>query len=78
MSERREVLWIYIAGELPVRIVKVWDKIEERWKFYIGTGHGKDRDVDVQEIIDWGQKQYNLDFIAWFGSLEPPEEGAEG
>ena len=67
-----EVLWIYTAGELPVGIVKVWDEIEGSWKFYIGTGHGKDLNDDIQEIVDWGSKYYSLDFITQFGSLAPP------
>lgn len=61
-----EVLWIHTCGEYPVGIVKAWDPIEERWKFYIGTGMGFDIDEDVQRIIEIGSKYYSLDFIRQF------------
>lgn len=64
--ERAEVMWIHTCGEHPVGIVKAWDPIEERWKFYIGTGMGFDIDEDVQRIIETGNKYYSLDFILRF------------
>lgn len=63
---RTEVLWIHTSGETPVGIVKAWDEIEERWKFYIGTGLGYDLDEDVQMIIETGTKYLSLDHIRAF------------
>lgn len=65
-EKRTEVLWIHTCGEYPVGIVKAWDPIEERWKFYIGTGMGFDIDEDVQMILEIGTKYYSLDFILRF------------
>lgn len=69
-----ETLWICTTGERPVGIVKGWDEIEERWKFYIGTGDGRDLDEDIRLIMELGRKFHTLEFISAFGSLEPPEE----
>lgn len=69
----RQVLWICCCTEHPVGIVKVWDEIEQQWKFYIGTGHGRDLSADIQEIIDWGQKYYDLSLITDFGDKTPPK-----
>ena len=66
MEPKTEVMWIHTAGEHPVGLVKAWDPIEERWKFYIGTGMGFDIDEDVQRIIETGNKYYSLDFIRQF------------
>ena len=57
------VLWLCTCTDRPVGLVKVFDEIEQRWKFYIGTGYGQDVNLDVQAIIDWGQKFDNLDFF---------------
>lgn len=67
------VLWLCTCTDRPVGLVKVFDEIEQRWKFYIGTGYGQDVDLDVQAIIDWGQKFYNLDFLVRFSKTA--EEG---
>lgn len=60
-----EVLWICTTG-IPVGIVKKFDEIECRWKYYIGTGNGFDLDEDIQQIVDFGQKFYSLEFITNF------------
>ncbi len=67
------VLWLCTCTDRPVGLVKVFDEIEQRWKFYIGTGYGQDVNLDVQAIIDWGQKFDNLDFLVRF--LKTAEEG---
>lgn len=67
------VLWLYTCTDRPVGLVKVFDEIEQRWKFYIGTGYGQDVNLDVQAIIDWSQKFDNLDFLVRF--LKTAEEG---
>ena len=69
-----EVLWICTTGVHPVGIVKKYDEIEECWKFYIGTCRGYDLDEDVQQIIDFGQKFYSLDFIAEFAKTAGGEQ----
>ena len=61
-----EVLWICTTGIRPVGIVKKFNEIEQRWKYYIGACHGFDLDQDVQFIIDYGQKFYSLEFITEF------------
>lgn len=61
-----DVLWICATGNHPVGIVKIYDEIEERWKYYIGTGDGKDPAADVQMILAKGQKSYSLDHILGF------------
>lgn len=66
MEPKTEVMWIHTSGERPVGIVKAWDPIEGRWKFYIGTGLGYDIDQDVQTILELGTKYYSLDFIRQF------------
>ena len=71
--EKVEVLWICTCVEQPVGIVKAWDDVEGRWKFYVGTGFGYDPDEDVQVILETGQKYYDLNFIAQFGRTDPPE-----
>ncbi len=65
-----EVLWIHTCGEYPVGVVKAWDPIEERWKFYIGTGMGYDIDEDVQMILETGTKYLSLKFIRRFAREE--------
>lgn len=69
-----EVLWLCTCTSRPVGIVKVFDEIERRWKFYIGAGNGRDEVRDIQTIIDWGQKFDNLDFLVKF--LETAEREA--
>lgn len=61
-----DVLWLCATGDHPVGIVKLYDEIEQRWKYYIGTGDGKDPDADVQMILAKGQKSYSLDHIMDF------------
>lgn len=67
-----EVMWICTTGEHPVGLVKVYDEIEKRWKYYIGTGNGRDLYEDVQLIIDCGQKYYSLGFITAFEEAKAP------
>ena len=66
------VMWLCTTGK-PVGIVRGYDEIEGRWKFFIGTGEGHDLDEDVQLIIDFGQKFYNMDFLKDF--VSPANEG---
>lgn len=61
-----EVLWICTTGFHPVGIVRKFDEIEQRWKYYIGAGNGRDLDEDIRLIVDFGQKFYSLDFITKF------------
>ena len=61
-----DVLWICATGDHPVGIVKIYDEIEQRWKYYIGTGDGRDLDADVRKILVMGQKFYSLDHIMDF------------
>lgn len=61
-----DVLWLCATGNHPVGIVKLYDEIEQRWKYYIGTGNGKDPAADVQMILAKGQKSYSLDHIMEF------------
>lgn len=68
-----EVLWLCTTGEHPVGIVKKFDELEGRWKYYIGTGNGRDLDADVAMIIAWGQKYYSLDFLLAFAGKEAPQ-----
>lgn len=67
-----EVMWICTTGEHPVGIVKVYDEIEKRWKYYIGTGNSRYIDEDVQLIIDRGQMYYGLNFITAFEEAKAP------
>lgn len=66
-----EVLWMNTADDRPVGIVRGYDIIEERWKFYIGTGFGHSLEGDILRIIDMGQKFYSLEFIRCFGEELP-------
>lgn len=61
-----DVLWLCATGNHPVGIVKLYDEIEQRWKYYIGTGDGNDPTADVQMILAKGQKSYSLDHILDF------------
>lgn len=70
-----EVLWLCTCTSRPIGIVKFFDEIERRWKFYIGAGNGHDEVRDIQTIIDWGQKFDNLDFLVKF--LETAEREAD-
>lgn len=72
-SKLTEVMWLCasLSGQ-PVGLVKEYDEIERRWKYYIGIGNGKDLDDDILMIKAWGQKYYNLRFITDFTE---PEEG---
>ena len=64
--DRVEVLWLSTAQRHPVGIVRAFDQIEKCYKFYIGSCSGVGLDEDIKEIIDWGQKFYNLDFLLDF------------
>ena len=66
-----EVMWLCTCTELPVGIVRQYDGYEGRWKYYIGTGMGRDIDKDVQLILDFGQKFYSLDFLLDFAGRPP-------
>lgn len=72
--DHMEVLWICTGCLGPVGIVKAWDGIEGRWKFFIGPCEGRDLDGDVERIVALGQKFYSLEHIAAFGDLTPPED----
>lgn len=61
-----DVLWLCATGNHPVGIVKLYDEIEQRWKYYIGTGDGNDPAADIQKILAKGQKSYSLDHILDF------------
>ena len=75
MKHPTEALWLNCTTERPVGIVKTFDEIEGCWKYYIGTGIGRDLDEDIQLIMDWGSKYYDLGFItAW--AEAPGEEDA--
>ena len=67
-----QVMWLYTAGIQPIGIVKAWDKIEGRWKFYIGMGLGLDEEQDISFIMACGQKFHSLDHITYFADLTPP------
>ena len=67
-----EVLWLNCADDRPVGIVRGYDTVEERWKFYIGTGFGHSLEGDILRIIDMGQKFPSLDFIRTFGEEQDP------
>ena len=73
-----EVLWLCTCTGWPVGIVKAFDEIEQRWKFYIGTGRGRDETRDVQTIINWGQKFDNLDFLVKFLEVKEKNEKNHG
>lgn len=61
-----QVIWLCTCMIRPVGIVKAFDEIEQRWKFYIGIGRGYDEAADIHEIIDYGQKFDSLDFLVKF------------
>lgn len=69
-----EVLWICTGIMGPVGIVKAWDTIENRWKFFVGIGTGRDLDEDERMILEMGSKSYSLDHITAFGDLTPPKD----
>ena len=69
----RQTLWICTSGCDPVGIVKAWDTIEGRWKFFVGIGAGRDLDEDERMILEMGSKSYSLDHITAFGDLTPPK-----
>lgn len=77
MMSEPVVMWLCCTGQHPVGLVKRYDDIEGRWKYYIGTGNGVDQDEDIQLILDWGQKFYDLQFIADFAENEPECEACE-
>lgn len=56
-------VWICCMTGEVVGIVKKYDEIEGRWKYYIGCGEGKDIDEDIQRVVDYGQKFDSLDFL---------------
>lgn len=66
LTSKNEVLWLNTKSDRPVGLVKHFDEIEGRWKYYIGTGYGIDMDHDVRTIIAFGQKFDSLDFITIF------------
>lgn len=45
------VLWLCTCQERPVGVVKAYDEIEGRWKFYVGVGRGLDEAADVRAIL---------------------------
>lgn len=70
MEKKTEVLWLHSSQHGPIGIVKQYDEIEERWKYYIGIGRGFDEQADVQHIINYGTKYYDLGMIRWFEEIE--------
>ncbi len=52
--------------------MRQYDEIEGGWKYYIGTGMGRDVDEDVQFILDYGQKFHSLDFLLEFARCPVP------
>lgn len=70
MENKTEVLWLHSSEYGPIGIVKQYDAIEERWKYYIGIGQGYDEQADVQQIINYGTKYYDLGMIRWFEEIE--------
>ena len=70
----RQTMWICTCGMDPVGIVKAWDTIEGRWKFFVSIGAGRDLDEDERMILELGSKSYSLDHIMAFGDLTPPEK----
>lgn len=66
MKEKTEVMWLCCTGRHPVGLVKQYDTIEERWKYYIGIGDGFDIDEDIALILALGQEYTSLKFIADF------------
>lgn len=72
-SNLTEVMWLYTsASGMPVGLVKEYDEIERRWKYYIGVGNGRDESADVELIKAFGQKYDNLRWLLNF--TEPEEE----
>lgn len=65
-----EVLWLNCTDDRPVGIVRGYDPIEGRWKFYIGTGFGHSEEGDICRIISMGQKFSSLEVLAEFGRCE--------
>lgn len=70
MGNKIDVLWLHSSQHGPIGIVKCYDDIEERWKYYIGIGQGYDEQTDVQYIINYGTKYYDLGMIRWFEEIE--------
>ena len=60
------VLWLCTCQERPVGVVKAYDEIEGRWKFYVGMGRGLDEAADVRAILAWGQKYDSLRILQAF------------
>lgn len=72
------VMWLCCVDDRPVGLVKAWDEFEERWHYYIGTGHGMDLEEDVERIMECGQKFYDLSFIQEFCKDKRPEKQLSG
>lgn len=70
-----EVMWLCCSGEHPVGLVKAYDEIEGRWKYYIGAGDGRDINTDVSNIMALGQKYYSLACITAFEEKEAMSNG---
>ena len=58
-----KVMWICTTAKYPVGVVKTFDEIEGRHKYYIGLGLGRDEEEDIQLIVDLGQKYNSMDFL---------------
>lgn len=61
-----KVMWLCCTDDRPVGIVKTYDDIEQRYKYYIGTGCGNSEQQDIERIIVFGQKYENLNFLKDF------------
>lgn len=73
--KRISVLWLSTCQERPVGLVKAYDEVEGRWKFYVGVGRGWDEAADVREILARGQKFEDLGFLAAFCGQADGKEG---
>lgn len=67
-----DVLWLETSGARPVGLVRAYDTLEKRWKYYIGTGWGLNPQEDALYIIANGQKYYSLAFLASFERSDTP------
>lgn len=61
-----KVKWLSSVDSRPVGIVKTYDDIEHKHKYYIGTGRGRTESEDIRLIIEYGQKYYDLNFLKDF------------
>jgi hypothetical protein len=70
----RDIIWLTKGQRHPVGLVKAYDDVEQAWKYYIGSGNGWSEDMDIQRIMDWGQKYDSLRWIAELEEQPKPRE----